>query len=339
MSIASGLGATLGFAQETAYGTFVAPTNWVTFEKEALKLKKNIVQSKALHGGLYDLASRRAYTTHTVDGTIDVDLYDRGLGKFWRQGLGSASAPVQSGTSGVYTTVFTPGDTTGQSMSVQVGRPNTAGAIEAFSYAGVKITDWTLNVTASQVGKLTVTVDGASESTSQAYAAPSYVASNMLHFAEAKLLIGGTVTTTGGSASVSGATALAVVKSCQIKHQLGMDTSRFFLGANGQKAEPLANAFRGITGQMDVEFENLTDVYQAFSADTPTALQLDFTGPVIGGGLNSSVQILIPEVYFEEGAPTVDGPQVLHTQVNFTGLDDGTNPPIQVTTVSLDATI
>lgn len=339
MTIASGLGATLGFASETNYGTFVAPTKWATFEKEALKLKKHIVQSKALHGGLYELASRRAYVTHTVDGSIDLDLYDRGLGLIWQQALGSNPTPVENGTSGVYTTVHTPGDTTGRSLSVQVGRPNTAGAMEAFSYGGVKITDWTLNVASGQIAKLALTVDGASESTSEAYTAASYVPSNMLHFAEAKLLIGGAVTTTGGSASVAGATALAVVKSCQVKHQLGMDTSRFFLGANGQKAEPLANAFRGITGQMDVEFENLTDVYQAFSGDTPTALQLDFTGPVIAGGINSSVQVLIPVVYFEDGTPTVDGPQVLHTQVNFTGLDDGSNPPIQVTTVSLDPTL
>lgn len=339
MAIASGLGATLGFAPETAYATFAAPTRFVTFEKEQFKLKKNIVQSKALHGGLYELASRRAYTTHTVGGSLDIDLYDRGLGLLWKQALGSTPTITQNGTSGVYTTVHTPGDTTGTSLSFQVGRPQTNGTLVPFSYAGVKVTDWTLQIATSQVGKLMFTLDGASEVTSQPVTAPSYVPSNMLHFAEAKLLIGGTVTTTGGVASVTGASSYATVKSASIKHQLGMDVARFFLGANGQKSEPLANAFRAITGQLDIEFENLTDAYNAFAADTPLALQLNFTGPVIGGGLNSSVQVLIPQVYFEEGTPTVDGPTILHTQVNFTGLDDGTDPPIQVTTVSLDSAL
>lgn len=339
MTIASGLGATLGLAAETTYNTFVPPTRFLTFDKEALKLKKNVVQSKALHGGLYELASRRAYTTHTVDGTIDLDLYDRGLGLIFKQALGAASTPVEQGTSGVYQTVFTPADTVGESLSVQIGRPMTNGTIQPFSYSGLKITDWTLNVAASQLASLALTVDGATESTSQAYAAPSYVTSDVLHFAEATLLIGGTVSTTGGSASVTGGTQIGTVKSCQIKGSNGMDTTRFFLGANGTKGEPLANAFRAITGSIDVEFENLTDVYDAFAADTKTSLQLTFVGPTIAAGYTSEVQILIPAVFFDTGSPTVDGPAVLHSQANFTALDDGSNPPVQILVQSLDATV
>ena len=348
-TIASGLGATFGYSAETAYGTFVAPTHFVTFNKEQMKLKKNTVQSKALHGGLYDLATRRAYTTHTVNGAVDLDLYDRGLGLLLSQCLGSSPTPTQQATSGVYWAVHTPGDTTGKSLSLQVGRPFTSGTVQPFSYSGCKVTDWTLSVQSGQQASLSVTIDGAKEDTVPAYAAPSYVTSNMLHFAEATLLTGGTIATgsqtvggctvTGGL-NVTGATALGVVKSAQIKGSNAMDTSRFFLGAAGQKAEPLANGFRAITGQIDVEFENLTDVYTAFAADSNTALQLNFLGPQIAAGFNSAVNILLPCVFWDDGVPTVDGPGVLHAQVNFTALDPGNgNAPIQIITTSLDSTL
>lgn len=339
-AIASGLGATFGFGEETGYNTFKTPDHFLTFNKETLKMKKNTVQSKALHGGLFDLASRRAFVTRTINGAVDLDLLDRGQGLIFKHMLGNVAQAPMSNADGTYTAVFTPGDLTGKSLTLQVGRPETTGNLQPFSFTGTKITDWQLHVQSGQQASLSLTVDGAAESISQPYAAPSFVASDMLHFGEAALLIGGTVTTTGGIASVTGNSSLAVVKSAQLKGTNAMDTSRFFLGANGVKAEPLANAFRAISGQLDVEFENTTDVYNAFSTDTPTALLLTFTGPVIGTGTaNASVQVLIPRVYFDDGEPTVDGPGILHAQVNFTGLDDGTNPPIQIKTVSLDATL
>ncbi len=338
--IGSGLGATIGFASESGYANYAAPTHFLTFNKESLKLKKNIVQSKALHGGLYDLASRRAYVTRTVDGAIDLDLYDRGLGLVYQAMLGNVAQAPTSNADGTYDAVFTGGSLNGESLTVQVGRPEVGGTIVPFSFLGCKVSDWQLEVQSGQQGSLSLTVDGANENVVETYVAPSYVASDMLHFGEAALLIGGTVTTTGGIATVTGNTSLAVVKSCHVKGTNAMDTSRFFLGASGQKSEPIANAFRVLSGQMDVEFENLTDVYNAFSGDTPVSLLLTFTGPAIGTGVNrSKVEVLIPCVYFEDGDPTVDGPQILHTQVNFTGLDDGTDPPIQITTTSLDAAL
>jgi hypothetical protein len=416
-AIASGLGATLGYGSETTWDTWATPTEWVTFQKESMTLKKGTVQSNALHGGLYSLAARRAYVTHTVDGAFDMDLYDRSQGLLWSQMLGGTRpTPTQIATTGAYYTVFTPGDTTGVSMSFQVARPETSGTVVPFSWSGCKVTDWTVNVAAGQQASLSLSVDGATESIAQTYGAPSYTTSNMLHFAEGNLLLGGTIVpagtvltitavstanpgvvtstahglatgdivtiasvggatqangtwpvtkltantfsipinvsgtyTSGGTATtvatrISGSTSPAtpVVKSCQIKGTNAMALDRFFLGANGTKGEQLANGFRTITGSIDCEFENTTDYYAAYVADTPTALELVFTGPTIVTGtdaIQSQVSILIPSVYFDTGEPNVDGPTVLHAQANFTGLDNGTNPPISVQTISLDSAL
>lgn len=342
-AIAAGLGATLGYAKETTVGTFLAPTHFIDFEKEALKYKKMDVQGKSLRGALYLSGKRRAVTTHTASGTIDLDLYDRGLGAMFAQMLGgTAPTPTLIGSTGVYKSVFVPGDTTGQTLSIQVGRPTTAGLQTAFSYNGCKITDWTIDVKNNALATFQVSVDAWNESLAPTYTAPSYVASNALHFAEATLLLGGTVTTTSGVTTVSGGTAVASCTGVTLKGTNAMATSRYFLGSSGTKAEQLANNFRGISGSADFEFANTTDVYAAFAADTPVTLQLSFVGPVVGtdGTTTSLVQFLIPQIRWEGDTPDVAGPDILKYTAPFTGFDDeaGDNP-IQLTTQSLDTTL
>lgn len=337
--IPSGLGATLGFAQETAVGTFTTPTRFLQFDSETLLLKKKTVQSTGLHGGYYEQATRRAYTTRTVNGGVTMDLQDRQLGLLLAHMLGSSATAVQQGATTAYLQTHTPGSTLGKSLTVQVGRPQTNGTITPFSYTGLKVTDWEISAAVDQIGKLTLTLDGWDESTASAYAAPSYVAANVLHFAQASLLIGGTVTTSAGVASVTGATTAAAVKSASIKGTNGLDVSRYFLGASGLKAEQLANGFRKISGSAEVEFANLTDVYNAFSADTQLALQLTYTGKTIATGYPAELNILVPAIYFDSGPPNVSGPGVLTQKVTFTGLDDTINPPIQIQYQSADTAV
>lgn len=341
MTYGSGLGATLGLNQEATVGTFTSSgMRWLPFKKEGLKKKKGITQSQALHGGLYELSSKRAYTTRTVDGAVDFELTDRQLGLLLKNMIGSSPTLTQEGSTAAWLQTHTPGDTEGMSMCAQVGRPEVSGTVSPFSYNGLKITDWELAVALDQIGTLSCTFDGWDESTSQGYAAASFVTpTDVLHFAEATLLLGGTVSTTGGIASVTGSTAAATARSVSIKGSNPLNTKRFFLGSSGTKAEQLVNGFRKITGSAVIEFENLTDVYNAFAADTATALELQFVGKTIAAGYQATLTVLIPNVFFDEGPPVVDGPEVLTQNASFTGLDDGTDPPIQFQYISLDTAV
>jgi len=334
--IPTGLGATLGFAAEVTPGTFVTPARWFQFEKESLKLKKKAIQGQGLNGSLFELASRRVYTNRQVAGAIPFDITDRSFGLLLKNMLGAVALGAPA--SGVTLQTHTPAALVGTSMSVQVGRPSTDGTIQPFSYRGLKVIDWEIACAVEQGAKLNLTFDGWDETTATAYTAPSFLAANPLTFAGGSVLVGGTVSTTAGITTVAGSpTTLATVKSASVKGQNPLDTSRFFLGSSVKK-EQLDNGFRKITGQMDVEFGNLTDVYTAFSADTATAIQLNFVGPVIGGALHSFLNVLIPVAFFEEGPPEVDGPKTLSQKVTFTALDDDANNPcIQIQYSSLDA--
>ncbi|HEY3924352.1 MAG TPA: phage tail tube protein [Acidothermaceae bacterium] len=338
--IPSGLGATWGVAPESAVGTATTSgMRWPQFDKAPFSLAKKIVQSQGLHGGLYEQAPRRAYTSRTAKGQVTMDLIDKQLGLLFKHMLGSSATTTQQASTTAYLQTHTPGDTLGLSLSVQIGKPETSGTIQQFTYPGCKITDWSISTAVDQIGKLDLTFDGWDEQTTTGYAAPSYVAADVLHFAEASLLLGGTASTTSGVVSVSGGTALAVVKSATVKGTNALAADRIFIGSAGLKAEQLSNGFRKITGDMEVEFENISDTYAAFTGDTSLALQLVYTGGLIASTYHNSVSITIPNVHFDMNEIDVDGPAVLTQKVSFTGLDDGTNPPIQIQVIGTDTSI
>jgi hypothetical protein len=141
-----------------------------------------------------------------------------------------------------------------------------------------------------------------------------------------------------GMTTVTGNTAAGNVKSANIKYAFHLDNTRFFLGSNGFKGEPIENNFRDITGQFVVEWLNSEAMYNAFAADTTTTLVLQFQGPVIGSGTDhSSLTLTIPQVFLDGESPKVSGPAVVTQTVPFTGLEDGINNPIQAQYWTLDS--
>ncbi|WP_452091732.1 phage tail tube protein [Bacillus cereus] len=75
MAIGSGLGAQLGIAAETTYGTYVAPSKFIEFTQESLALKKTTAQSAGIAAGrLLALSSRRVLTRREVEGSLDIEV-------------------------------------------------------------------------------------------------------------------------------------------------------------------------------------------------------------------------------------------------------------------------
>src|ERR1700722_15668316 len=112
----SGNFSTWACGAESAWGTYAVPTRFFPVQKEGFVSKKGTIQDHVLHGGLGDLASRRAYVKKSAVGSIDLALYDRSLGLLFENMLG---AFVSSTSASVTTQTFFPADTTGKSLSVQ----------------------------------------------------------------------------------------------------------------------------------------------------------------------------------------------------------------------------
>jgi len=356
--INSGIGAQIVMLPEATYGTApsLATAQPYEFNSETLELKKTIVQGKGLHaGGLHDRGARRVLTNYATSGGINMDLPTRYLNQLLWAMFGShgqtAATLTEDSTTGAYSATHAPGSMKGFSMCIQKGVPSVDGSeANAFTYTGMKMTDWTINVQTGAIASLATTWSGRNElsgtsvngdplnGSAPALATFSEAASNnVFHFREATLYSGGTVSTTAGITSVTGNTPLGNVKSAQVKYAMKYDDARYFLGSNGFKAEPIENDFRAISGQFVIEWLNSEAMYYAFTADTPTCLELVFQGPSIGSGSDhSSLTLLVPQVFVEGDSPKVSGPAVVTQTVPFTGLDDGTNNPIQATYWTLD---
>jgi len=340
--IASGLGATWGFGKESSFGTIATVSHWLTINDDKVAGVKKTAQSQALHGGLYELASRRVLASFAAAGQVDLDVTTTKLGLLLQAMIGSPSstAPVQQSTTTAYLQTHVSGDTVGESLTLQSGRPSVDGTINAFTYNGCKVTAWDLSVGTAALAKLALTFDGVDESISSTYVAPSYVPAAVLSWKDGALLVGGTVASTGGviTAITGGTAPSGTVSAVDLKGANGFDITRQQIGSL-VKSEQLANAFRKYTGSLTVEFANLTDFYAFYRSDANLALQFTLTGGVIASSYNYELQVLIPAIKIDTDSITTDGPAILKQTLPFVVLDDGVNPVIQINYQSTDTTL
>jgi hypothetical protein len=360
MAIGSGIATQLVYMDEATYGVAPSLASALPLEirSETLEMKKTTVQGQGLHGGgLYDRAGRRVLTNYDAGGGIVMDLQTRRLNKLLFAMLGSygqANATLtQIGTTTVQKAIHQPGQLSGHSLVFQKGIPTVDGTVMPFTYVGCKLSDWTITVTSGALAELDFTVDGRNElggtpggasngdplnATVPALATFTVTSGmDIFHFREANLLTG-TPSLASGVVSLTGATTLANIKDASVKHTVAFDDTRYFLGGGGFAAEPIENGFRMINGTFTAEWLSAATMYTAFSADTSLALELKFTGPTVGtsGGAPELLDIIIPNIKLDGESPKAGGPAVVTQGVSFTGLDDETNPQMQITYQTLD---
>lgn len=327
--VGSGLGASVGVAPEAVFGTFAPPTRWVEFESENLKWVPKIVQGKAITGTLTPQKAQRVMTSSKIAGDLKTYAFANGLGLFLEQIMGN-SAIVQNGTTAAYTQTHTIGDVTGKSLSVQVNRPDTGKGDHPYSYSGIKITDAQFECGVDEIVAATFTAVGKELSVAQALVAPALIANNQVfNFAQGTVLAGNI----GSEVEV-----LSVMKA-GVSFKRPLDEGRYPLGGQGLMQEPIQNNFLDITGTLDTEFINVTDWENAFNQQVPLSLILEFVGPVIATGYNSTLKIAVPNIYFSGDGPDVAGPDILKPAYKFAAVDDGVNGLATITYISTDTTI
>ena len=347
MSIGAGIASQIGIAQEVTPGTPVTPSRFYEYDSETLSLKRKVMQGGGLRPDkTYDRASRRYVTQRDVQGDISLDFPTKGAGLLLANMLGSfATVATQLAATAAWRQVHVPGPFTGKALTIQKGVPRTDGTVEAYTYPGCKITTWQLDCAQSDLLKLKVSVDAMDELTTAstpaglALGTASYsAAQGDFTFVQGALLSGGTPSTAAGVTTISGGTPVAGVNSVSIMGSAPVNNSRFFLGS-ATKAEQIQNAYATITGSMVCEFTNRA-LYDQYRADASAAISLTFTGPIIAAANAYTLQILMPVAFLEDGAsPAVGSADIVTQTIPFTGLDDGTNPPMQIIYITTDVAV
>lgn len=269
MSAPSGLSAQLTLVEETVYGTYLAPTRALDFVSEGIKANRARLESKGLRAGRRVVTSAQWTSgARTISGPVTMELSQVGMGVIWRQLLGTI-ASSSAGQSGTYSYVATPGDMTGHSMTIQVGRPDITATVQPFSYTGCKLGKATLTAKAGDLATLLLDVVGQDESTAQSLVNASAMYPSTMQpvsFVQGWLLVGG---------------VQVDIKEFQLQIDNKLDDKRLFLRQAATVKEPLETQWRDLMVDFKADFNGLS-LYNTFVNAQETPLVLAFQGAQIG---------------------------------------------------------
>lgn len=331
MGVPSGVGASIGIAAETTYGTYVAPVRSLEFESESIEWKPTRTIGKGLYnGGLVTRASQRQTTTATVDGDVVTPVYTKGMGLWLGMIFGTLGiSPVQQAATTAYLQTHALASNQGQSASIQVGRPSLDGTVNPFSYVGCKVTKAVFECKVNEPLRVTMSIDGKDVST-QSYTTPTYQTSNPALFWNQGAFTMGPL---GSEAAVSGVTSFTLTI------ERPQDIALFYLDGTGRKSAPVQNDFVKITGDIETTYTSASSFASIFQADTPQSIVLPFTGSLIASTYYYGLTLKLPQVRFDSEPPKVAGPDILRPKMTFEALYDDTNTAVTATYMSTDTTL
>lgn len=363
MALPSGLATQFGMVTEVTPGTPGTVTRFLGVQSTTLAMKKNTVQGEDLRApsatggsGLFPRSSRRVVDSWDAGGDVVLDVPFHGAGLLFQHMLGSfAATATQQAASTAYLQTHVAATLGGKTFTAQAGKPDASGTVRPFTYTGCKITKWLLTAELNKFLNLTVSVDAWQELTPdnpQGTSAGPVLASatyptgeQFFHFVQGTIYNGGTLATAAGVTSLNTPVAAARVLKADVSCENALDVGRFFLAGTGGstvagvKGEQLENAFRKLGGNLTVEFFDLASYYDTFAADTSTALELIFAGPIIASTYHYQLSVLIPNIKYDGQSPPVPGPGVLQMAMPFTGTDNEVDNVVQLQYQSTDIAV
>lgn len=327
---AVGLTTAFGCAEESTYGTPVAPDRWFEILSESLERQQTITTSSGLRSGTRNLrrGSRRALTQHWASGTVEMEVPTLGFGRILKHALGGTPTIAQQGATTAYLQTHTMGSLAGKMLTLQKQmRDESNGLVQQLTYSGSKITSFGMSCGVGEILTASIDFDSRDVDKTTAAGSPSYPTTNAVyHYAQ------GTVYVAGSS--------VAKVTQCDFTLDNNLKTDSYFLGTSGLKGEPFANDFPELTGSISIEFDSIATAYDRFAADTEFEIRLEFVSTALAGaGFPYALKVTIPGGHFTGGTPTVGGPDVVVPDVPFEAAYDGTNPGLTITYMSIDTAV
>lgn len=320
MAVPSGLSNQIGIAEETVYGTYVAPTRFLEFISEGLTVEKRQLESRST-GSMFLKSGRVRHYIRGGGGQIELPFMNQGMGLLLKHALG-AVATAHIGATAEYQHTFTPAADGGfgDFLTVQKGLADTGGTVRPFNYLGMKVTQWELQQAIDANLLFRLTFDGKTVETASALGVASYPAAlTPLSFIDAVITID-TVETCIREFTLTGTRALDVARIC--------------LG--NSKREPVANGEFVIGGTLGREFEG-TAQYDDWIAGAEAALTATWQyGEVEPGGAPFGLTITIPSLFYTGETPQANGSEITLQNLPFKATDNGTDPVITLLYATTD---
>ena len=328
MAYGSGLGASFGVAEETSYGMYVAPTRFYAGVGNVKRVQSTQTLSGVAAGRPAPLDE--VVTAESGTGRLDADVLRTGFGLLLKHIFGTAGTPAQQGGTAAYLQTYTWDDNRGDSLSYQVGIPDTSGTVRPYTGLGAKITSAEFACAVGEFLRVGIDFDLKQVTEDETLAAPSYP-SGVTAFPFTQMAV--------RTGTYGAETAADGVKGVTLNVGRPQNTERQYAGSEGLKAEPLQNDFASITGSIDVDFVDKTEFVDRYTGHTATSLVWEFVGPTIAGAYNYTIRFTLPKVYFSGDIPEIGGPDVVSTSVPFAAFYDPSNGLITAEYISTDIAV
>lgn len=300
MTAPSGINGSIGYGEESTYGTGVTPTEFLPLIDESLtrtpvREKASPIRPDRLTADSEDWGD----FGRTAAGSVGHLLYPVGIEVLMEHCFG---AVAESGA-GPYVRTYTPGFLTGKALTAEVGLPQTDGTVRRKRLLGGKVSSWELGFAAGEY--VTYGIDLVGKDLDVDDTAITTVA-----------LPTGLAAFRATQAGITYDGAALKVRSGTIGGENAMNTDRWHLGEETID-EPLDNDRRVYSGEIVVEFRNL-DLYDDMSAGTEVPLVVTCTS-----GTNTFVPTL--NIKLLEGTPVVESRDVLVVTYPYEAVGDGSD--------------
>jgi hypothetical protein len=330
MAAPGAAGSQLGIKKETTYGTPVAVDRFYDAASEGMKVETQPITYRSFRSPVQQ-GSLRTQVVRGAGGPFQVPVTRKGMGILLQQVFGS-SASAQVGGTAEYTQTHTLDETNwgkGMHATIQVGRSQTGGTVTPFTYDGCKVIKATFTCETDGFLLLDVTWAcryGVHEGASAlALQTASYIADNPpFAWHEATVTIN----------SVE-----RILKSWSLDIDKTKDLERYGLGSVTRR-EPLTSGAWALTGNIDVEFENITD-YETFIDGSQIPLNVNFATLVdeIETGVPFEIDFDMPAIVYDGDTPVIGGEGLIRQPLPYMVVDNGTDAPITVVQSTSDTAL
>lgn len=297
MALGSGLAAQFGFVSEVTYGTAVTVTKFCPLIEDSFVEEIPRTESAGIIAGKRVIHSDQwTPGIQRVAGDVGLELYQQGVGTLFRHMLGSVTSSV---TNSIGTHTFSPGDLTGQSMTVQIGKPQVGGVVTPFTYSGVKVTSWEMSIVPGEAVGLGLSLVSKSVTTGTALASATYITHGARpHWGHSTGLT---------AVSISGSNVC--VRQLVINGDNMLDVERFCIGQTTID-EPLESGLRTFGGTATIEFSS-TAQYQRFNQGG----EYPISATVFAS--SSAFVSMVLNARFDGATPAVAGPGLIVVEYPF----------------------
>lgn len=313
----------LGIKKETTYGTPATPDHFYEYLNEDFDYMPTFVDGQGMHvGRTVKAADRRVVGKEEASGSVENELFGKGLGALFEAAMGTAVSTVITGAA--FQQLFTP--TTSDflpSYTIQVGIPPLGGgAANPQTYAGCVCSGFDLSAKNGAIPTVKFHFLGKSMDTSTGLTAPSYPTANPLFSFIHGSLVTGSITAPTTTALAAGGTSVADIRDAAFTWSNSLDSNGFNFGSAGQRTRKPALGDRSGSGTLTAEYDNNT-LRDAWKAQTDLALVLTFaTTTAITGATFPTIQFYFPDIRLDGEMPKPASGDVITQSIPFTLLDN-----------------